>query len=50
MYYKHIPEFFPKSVLFTTWEGKQLDRGTYRVAVNVENSLIAVGWIDNKAN
>ena len=41
--------FVPKSVLFTTWESKQLDRGASRVAVNVENSLIAVGWNDNKA-
>jgi len=42
-------KFAPKSVLFNSRESKSLSRGTSRVAVNVENSLVAVGWLDNKA-
>jgi hypothetical protein len=42
-------KFVPKSVFFNSCESKSPSRGTSRVAVNVENSLIAVGWLDNKA-
>ena len=42
-------KFVPKSVLFTSRECRESDRGTTRMAVNVENSLVAVGWLDNKA-
>jgi len=42
-------KYVPKSVLFTSRESATFDRGTCWLAVNVENSLIAVGWIDNKA-
>ena len=41
-------KFLPKSVLFTPRECKEFPRGTTRMAVNVDNSLVALGWIDNK--
>jgi hypothetical protein len=42
-------KFVPKSVLFAPRECREFERGTTRMEVNVENSLIAVGWLDNKA-
>jgi hypothetical protein len=38
-------KFLPKSVLFTASEGRNFSRGTTRLAVNVEHSLIAIGWL-----
>jgi len=35
--------FLPKSVLFTASEARNFSRGTTRLAVNMEHSLIAVG-------
>jgi hypothetical protein len=42
-------KFLPKSVLFTSKEARELERGTSRIAVNLPNQLVAVGWLDNKA-
>jgi hypothetical protein len=41
--------FLPKSVLFTSKEAREIERGTSRIAVNQANQFVAVGWLDNKA-
>jgi hypothetical protein len=42
-------KFVPKSVLFMAKECRSNERGTSRIAVNAEHSLVAIGWLDNKA-
>jgi len=42
-------KLLPKSVLFTTKDVKQYPRGHSVCAVNCDNNLIALGWLDNKA-
>jgi hypothetical protein len=42
-------KFVPKSTLFTSTEARTLPRGTSRIAVNREHSMITVGWLDKKA-
>jgi len=37
-----------KSILFTAKEAKQHQRRYSTIAVNPENNLIALGWLDNK--
>jgi hypothetical protein len=37
---------FPKAVIFTKAEARKEKRGTSRLAVNKENNLVAIGWID----
>jgi hypothetical protein len=41
-------KFVPRSILFTLADVQKLPRGTQCVAVNRDNNMIAVGWIDNK--
>ncbi len=35
--------------MFTPKENRELERGTSRCAVNTAHSMVAVGWLDNKA-
>jgi C1A family cysteine protease len=42
-------KFIPKSVLFMAKECRSNERGTSRIAINAEHSLVAIGWLDNKA-
>ncbi len=42
-------KFVPKSILFSRSEVRTLPRGTQRIAVNRDNNMLAIGWIDNKA-
>jgi Transposase IS4 len=37
---------FPKAVIFTEAEARREKRGTSCLAVNKENNLVAIGWID----
>ena len=37
---------FPKVVTFTEAEARKEKRGSCRLAVNQENNLVAIGWID----
>jgi hypothetical protein len=41
-------KFVPKSILFTPAESRTLPRGTHRIAVNHDNNMMAIGWLDNK--
>jgi hypothetical protein len=41
-------KLLPKSVLLTATNAKGLGRGHSVCAVNRDNNLIAIGWLDNK--
>jgi hypothetical protein len=41
-------KFLPKSILFTPSEARMLPRGTHCIAVNAEQQMLAIGWLDNK--
>jgi hypothetical protein len=42
-------KFVPKSILFTHSEVRTFPRRTQQMAINRDNNMLAIGWIDNKA-